>query len=560
MPRLAPDFSAYLRWAILASVVVNAASMLTPIINEGDSVTYAALSQHIAVSGNWADLILDGQDWLDKPHFPFWVTALSFKLGGFSAFTYILPGFLFHLLGGYYTYRIGRLLHGRDAALLALLVYVSAFHLMYTSSAVKAEAFLTGCITPACYYWLRFDAETKLKYLLLGALFSAMAVMTKGIFTLITIASGLVCLWLYQRQWRKLISGKWLLALAATMVFTTPELLALYLQFDARPQLPLPGQNAVSGLRFFLWDSQFGRFFNSGPIKNQDGSPLFFVHVFLWAFLPWVAVFLLALVAGVRSFLAQTARDQAAFVFLGSAFFTTFALFSATTFQLDYYTVILFPFAAILCGNYLRQCLVQPAPSRALASLQGAVTLLVLGLATGLAMYVGHSGLVALVLGSAGTLLACGVLLRRQWRRYTLVVFPVLSILVLYAFLELMTLLAFTRYSTPYNALQHLSATPTSPIYVYRMDPIIHRELGLYQSAPTLGVTEPARLPTSGSEYILLARTSDLAQLAPSLGETRLIVRGDWIDHKTGTLPKILRLAKGVEPLEDISMVKVLAR
>ena len=167
-------------WALMAlTVLVNAASMLTPIINEGDSVLYAALAQHMLQSGDYLSLVLDGKDWLDKPHFPFWMGALFFKLFGISAGSYILPGFLFHLLGGYYTYRLARMLYGRDAALLALLVYLSTYHLMYSTSALKAEAFLTGSIMGACYYCLRLDATGKAKHLVLAALLSAIAVMTK---------------------------------------------------------------------------------------------------------------------------------------------------------------------------------------------------------------------------------------------------------------------------------------------------------------------------------------------------------------------------------------------
>ena len=187
-----------LRWAIALTLLVNALVMITPLINEGDSVLYAALAQHMVQSGDYWSLVLEGKDWLDKPHFPFWLGALSFKLLGISPLTYALPGYVFHVLGAYYTYRIARLFYGRGTALLALLVFVSTYHVMYSTTALKAEAFLTGSITGACYYWLRWDMAHTWRHLLLGAALSAMAVMTKGIFTLITISSGLVCLWAYQ--------------------------------------------------------------------------------------------------------------------------------------------------------------------------------------------------------------------------------------------------------------------------------------------------------------------------------------------------------------------------
>jgi 4-amino-4-deoxy-L-arabinose transferase-like glycosyltransferase len=536
-------------------LLINAAAMFSPVINAGDSVTYAALSQHIALHNDWMNLVLEGKDWLDKPHLPFWITALSFKIGGISAFTYILPGFLFHLIGGYYTYRIARLFYGRDAAWLAVLVYVSVYHLMDSSIEVKAETYLTGFIMGACYYWLRYDAQSRIKYLLLGALFSAMAVMTKGVFTLITIASGLVCMWVYRKQWHKLWSAKWLLALALTLAFTAPELAALYLQFDAHPEKEIFGQTHVSGIRFFLWDSQFGRFFNSGPIKNTNGHPFYFVLVFLWAFLPWVAVFIAAMYSGIRNFLVRSMDDQSKFVFLCGAFFITFLLFSATSFQLDHYTVILFPFAAIICGSFLQNWLVRQDAGRALVIAQLAITLLLAGLALGLSAYVNNPVMVVSESVLTVILLAYGYAARKKPRVGVVLVYPVFAVVMLYVFLVLAAAQTFTSYGVAYNANAQLTGKEGVPIYVYQMD-IVARELGLYNSAPCYAADNPAQLPAAG-RYLLLVKAESLAQLSSQLATVEPVAQGQWIIHKTGTFPRFIRMAKGAEPLEDIRIVQV---
>ncbi|ADE10584.1 ArnT family glycosyltransferase [Sideroxydans lithotrophicus] len=543
------------KWLILITLLINAAAMLSPIINGGDSITYAALSQHIALNNDWANLVLDGNDWLDKPHMPFWITALFFKLGGVSAFTYILPGFLFHLVGAYYTWRIARLFYGRETAWLSVLVYVSVYHLMDSSIEVKAETYLTGFIMGACYYWLRYDAQAKLKYLLLGALFSACAVMTKGVFTLITITSGLVCMWMYRRQWHKLWSGKWLLALALSLLFTAPEVIALYRQFDLHPEKVVFGQTHVSGIKFFLWDSQFGRFFNTGPIKNTNGNPFYFVLVFLWAFLPWVAVFVAAMVAGARQFFAPDAEGRARFVFLCGAFFVTFLLFSATSFQLDHYTVILFPFAAILCGKFLRDWLARQGDSRVLFIVQLAVAVLLAGLAVGLSVYVANRIVMTVVLGMFVVLLAYGYVMRRQLRAGAVLAYPVFGIAMVYTFLVLTNALTFTACSVAHNAAVQLAGKPDAPVYVYQMD-IVARELGLYDSSPCYAVDDPGQLPKTGRFYFLV-RQSQLEQLRAHLGRFEQMGQGEWVVHKTGTFPRFLRLAKGTEPLEDIRILQV---
>jgi len=544
---------AHIKSLSLFALLINAAAMFSPVINGGDSITYAALSQHIALNNDWANLMLDGKDWLDKPHMPFWITAVFFQLFGVSAFSYILPGFLFHLIGGYYTYRIARLFYSREAAWLSVLVYVSVFHLMDSSIEVKAETYLTGFIMGACYYWLRYDARTRIKYLLLGAAFTAGAVMTKGVFTLITIFSGLVILWLYRKQWRKLLSGKWLLAYALSLLFTAPEVVALYLQFDAHPEKLVFGRADVSGIKFFLWDSQFGRFFNTGPIKNTNGHPFYFALVFLWAFLPWVAVFIAAMFAGVRRFMQRAVGENAGFIFLCGAFFVSFALFSATSFQLDHYTVILFPFAAILCGKFLSERLANLQQGRALLIAQGVLTFLLLALALGLSVYVGNALVLAVAAVMVLGMLVYAVINRRQMRMGVLLVFPLFGILALYTFLVLTTALTFIRVGVAHNVDRQLASRPALPVYVYQMD-IVARELGLYRSAPAYAVDNMAQLPAQGGYFLLIE-----AGQMDAVGSLRAehVGQGNWVVHKTGTFPRWLRLAKGAEPLQDIRILQI---
>ena len=548
-----------LHWAIALTLLVNALVMLTPLINEGDSVLYAALAQHMVQSGDYWSLVLGGKDWLDKPHFPFWLGALSFKLLGISPLTYALPGYVFHVLGAYYTYRIARLFYGRGTALLALLVFVSTYHVMYSTTALKAEAFLTGSITGACYYWLRWDMAHTWRHLLLGAALSAMAVMTKGIFTLITISSGLVCLWAYQGRLAQLLRLRWLAALGLPLLFLAPEIYALYWQFDSHPEKVVFGQTGVSGIRFFLWDSQFGRFFNSGPIRNVEGNPWYFVHVFLWAFLPWVATFGMALVQGLRGFGQRSAPERAAFVYLCASFFVTFALFSATAFQLDYYTVIVYPFAAIVCADFLHSRL-QTGVSKRLLAAQWVMTLITLGLAWVICLQVGQAPLTVFLTLACVAWLAYGLARRKAGPTMALLVHPVLAVNLLYLVLEGMTLIAHTGHALSYRVLPALAREPQVPVLVYDLDPTVAWDIGLArQSAPSQSVRTLQELPAAGRSYFLLARTDALPNLAAYIGQATPVLQGQWVDHKTGTLPRQIRLAAGKEAGEDYTLLRVQA-
>jgi hypothetical protein len=268
-----------------------------------------------------------------------------------------------------------------------------------------------------------------------------------------------------------------------------------------------------------------------------------------------VAVFIAAMFAGVRKFAQRAVVESAGYVFLCGAFFVTFALFSATSFQLDHYTVILFPFAAILCGKFLSDRLQHLHEGWALLIAQGAFTLLLLAMAIGLSVHVGHAAVVSLVAVMVSVMLGYVVVQRQQMRANVLLVFPLFGMLSLYAFVVLTSALTFASYGVAYNANQQLAGKPLAPIYSYNMG-IVSRELAVYNTAPVFPAVSPEQLPTSGKYYLLVSE-KDLVKVAPKLGRFEQVGQGNWVVHKTGTFPRFLKLARGEEALEDIRILAV---
>ena len=177
-----------------------------------------------------------------------------------------------------------------------------------------------------------------------------MAVMTKGIFVAAIVGGGFVAEWVIRRNWKEFFNPKWWLAVLLVLIFISPELYCLYHQFDLHPEKIVFGQKQVSGIRFFFWDSQFGRFLNTGPIKGK-GDPLFYTHTLLWGFLPWSIFPILLVIFFFRHRSLRSSR-------LGDAispaiFITGFLLFSFSKFQLPHYLNILYPFLAIMVAHYL---------------------------------------------------------------------------------------------------------------------------------------------------------------------------------------------------------------
>jgi hypothetical protein len=128
---------------------------------------------------------------------------------------------------------------------------------------------------------------------------------------------------------------------------------------------------------------------------------------------------------------------------------------------------------------------------------------------------------------------------------------------MLYGFLETMTLGINLQYGMAYNLDKLLAQDRSTPVYVYQFDSIVAWELGIYRDAPSVGVQSAAQLPGPGADYILVVRDAQIPELSAVLGRTQLLAQREWVDHKTGTLPRQLNLAKGTEPLDKVSVLRV---
>lgn len=346
---------------LIPAILVNAGGLLITIL-EPDGALYATIAKTIARSGDFINLRVEGRDWLDKPHFPFWMAALSFRVFGMNGFAYKFPALLFWGAGAWYTYRLACALYGKPVAQLSTLLYVSAAHLVISNNDVRAEPYLTGLVIGAVFHFYkasgisgrhegRRSVRDLILHLVAGSFLAACAVMTKGPFVLITISAGLILDWIVGRRWEQFLNIRWWIALLLTGLFITPELYCLYMQFDLHPEKVVFGHTGVSGIRFFFWDSQFGRFFNTGPIKGS-GDPLFYFHTLLWAFLPWSLLLYAAVVQKCRKNNSRSLPGD--LICLGAAL-ASFIVFSLSRFQLPHYLNILFPFFSILTAGYLVQ-------------------------------------------------------------------------------------------------------------------------------------------------------------------------------------------------------------
>ena len=334
---------------LLLEVFVNFSGIATPFFSNDPSL-YAAISRAMVQRHDFIDLYVYGIDWLDKPHFPFWMAAFSFKIFGISEWSYRLPALLFILLGAFYKYLLAKKLYDVNVAQIAVVVLLSAQHLLMSNTDVRAEPYLLALIVGAVYHFYNLFQRFSFLDLLLGSLFAGCAVMTKGIFALVPIGTAIIGHAIFTNQFKQLFHWRWLLAVLLTAVFVLPEVYAVYIQFDQHPEKIVFGKTGVSGVKWFLWDSQFSRFVNNGPITRPKGDVFYYVHTLLWAFAPWCLLFYFVLV---KRIIAVTRKRKLQEYLTLCAFIPMLLFFSLSKFQLNFYTNILFPFFSIVVASFI---------------------------------------------------------------------------------------------------------------------------------------------------------------------------------------------------------------
>lgn len=462
------------------AVVLNFSGLFTTIIGP-DGNLYANVAKTMVLRNNYTDLFAWGADWLDKPHFPFWVTALFFKCFGISTWAYKLPGILFMMMGVTYTYHFAKSLYNKQIALWAVLILLTAQHIVLSNNDVRAEPYLTGLIIAAVYHFYKTYTGNSFWHLLLACLFTACALMTKGMFALITIGGAIIGHLIITRQWKQLFHWRWLLAAVLILVLILPEIWCLYQQFDLHPEKVVFGHTGVSGIKFFFWDSQFGRFFNTGPIKGH-GDPTFFIHTTLWAFLPWS----LLLFAAIFQFIKKGVKNaQANEWYCISGSMLTFLLFSASKFQLPHYLNIVFPFFAIITAQYLYG-LKLPASIRAVCITQNIVVALLMVIICVLEYFFRPqtfnwlTGLVLLVLLLALVLLPQKISAGMQQTIYR----TLLAAFVVNCYLNLCFYPALVKYQAGSEAAFYINQNNPGKLPVYIADGSIHDDIAFYLNTP----------------------------------------------------------------------------
>ncbi len=375
-----------------------------------DASQYASMSREMLSSHNWLQLYDRGLEYLDKPPFLIWISALSMKIFGVGNFGYKLPSILFALWALYATYRLTRLLYNDATARMAALILATCQGLFLMTNDVRCDTILMSWVITAVWLIKEWDVTRKYKYLFMGFGAIGFGMMTKGPIALMVPVFCFATDWGLKREWKKFFNPAYLSGIVIIAVILLPMSIGLYQQFDLHPEKLVNGNRGVSGLRFFYWSQSFGRITGESPWKNGADMSFLLVNM-LWSFLPWVFVLVPALVVNVIGLIKQKFRLQANQEWIATGgFLLAYLALGSSAYQLPHYIFVAFPLAAIIVAASMSAFFEgqkYKAVYKVLQPFLLSITALVLLVVLLLITWVFPSGVVAFVLWLAGVAVWC---------------------------------------------------------------------------------------------------------------------------------------------------------
>ena len=316
---------------------------------DNDSGHHSNIALRMYLTGDYVTLYDHRGDYIDKPHFLFWTSALSYHIFGVTSFAYRFPSFLFTILGTYSIFRLGKELYDQEIGKLAALIAASSFCYILANNDVRMDAILTAAIAFATWQLVAYVHHRKFIFLLGGALGLAIGFCTKGHVGLVTPVAGIFFYILYKKDWRLLFDWHWLIVIFFFAIFISPVVYCYYLQFNLHPEKISQGMKGVNGVKYILWSHSFDRISGherfGGSLGKEDH--FFFLHTFLWTFAPWCFVAFVALFIRLKHFFKRKEEWLSTGVFIMLA-----ALINFSNFKLPHYLPILAPATALIVAHF----------------------------------------------------------------------------------------------------------------------------------------------------------------------------------------------------------------
>ncbi len=306
-----------------------------------DASQYGSISMEMLQDGHYLEVHHKHKDYLDKPPLLFWAASLFYQIFGISHFSFRIPSILSTLLGLWSTYRLGTFLYNKKTGILAAAILMSCQAWFLIQHDVRTDTMLANMTIFALWQLYAYLKHKEKANLRLGFLGIGLAMLQKGPIGLMVPVLALGSYLIAKKDWKSIFQWSWLEGLPIIALLLAPMLYGLYTQFG------------WEGWEFYFWTQSFGRLTGENVWKDNSGYT-YFIHTFLWSFLPWSLLFLYAFTQKAYRSISQKGISE--YLTIGG-FTLTFIALSFSHYKLPHYIFVVYPLAAIIAASELNYLL-----------------------------------------------------------------------------------------------------------------------------------------------------------------------------------------------------------
>ncbi len=286
--------------------------------------------------GDYITPTLNYVKYFEKPPLHYWFNAVAIKIFGETEFAGRFFGTLWGVLGILLMYHIGRKLFGRREALLSALILGTSIGIIAQARINITDTTLTICMTACLGFFLlaiQENEQNKGRYYYLFYIFSALAVLAKGLIGIVLPGGVIFCYILITRRWRLLREMRLVTGILLFLLVSAPWFVIVSIR---NPEFA----------RFFFIHEHFERFLTK--VHGRYQPPWFFIPILIGVMLPW-SFFIPTAIARIWQERKQTGADNRLFLLLWAA--VIFVFFSISDSKLIPYILPVYPAVALLLGS-----------------------------------------------------------------------------------------------------------------------------------------------------------------------------------------------------------------
>ncbi len=247
-----------------------------PLLDNNEGL-YSAIAKEMLLSKNFIIPHLNAVPYIEKPPLLYWLLSVSFWLFGFNAFAARIITVTSAALVSFALIYFAKKLKKDRAGIVVALIFSSSVGVALIARMVFFDMLFTFLITATLLSWFCWHELRKIKFLRIGYLFFALAILTKGLVAMVLVGGAFGAFLIVEKDYRKLYQILDPIGVGIFLIIVLPWHIAAIVQHQ--------------GFAWYYFVSEhFLRFLNQRVPHDYYHGPWYYylprilIYIFPWSF------------------------------------------------------------------------------------------------------------------------------------------------------------------------------------------------------------------------------------------------------------------------------------